>query len=303
MLNKNQKNFKFKGVFVPMVTIFKENEEINYEKIKEHVEFLIEAGVSGIITNAATSEFFSLSLSERKKIDELVVKQVDGRIKVWNGTAACATKDVVELSKHSEYIGSDGVMVVPHYYIPLGEKETFRHFEMICKEIKIPVIIYNCPQVSYVNIGPELLLRIINNVSNNIYVKDSSNSLNNIQDLIYKTENNVGIFCGEEPICLEALYIGCVGIIPLLANAFPEIFIKIYNLVEKNNFIEAKNLHYKCLSLFNYTCFNEYCSISIVKAISNILKRDIGKPRMPIIPLPEIEINKLKGLLKKWEII
>ncbi len=303
MIRKGEKSVKFKGVFVPMVTIFKENEEISYEKIKEQVEFLIEAGVNGIITNAATSEFFSLNINERKKIDELVVKQVNGRIKVWNGTAACATKDVVELSKHSEYIGSDGVMVIPHYYIPLGENETFKHFEKLCKEIKIPVIIYNCPQVSYVNIGPSLLLRIIKNVSNDIYVKDSSNSLNNIQDIIYRTENNIGIFCGEEPIYLEALYVGCVGIIPLLANAFPEIFIKIYDLVEKNNFIEAKKLHYKYLSLFNYTCFNKYCSISVVKAISNILKRDIGKPRMPIIPLPEIEINKLKNLLKEWELI
>lgn len=300
--NRNNKSFEFRGVYVPMVTIFNKDEEIDYGRIKEHVEYLISSGVNGIISNAATSEFFSLSMEERKKVAKTVVEQVNGRIPVWDGTAACATKDVIELSKHAEYIGANGVMIIPHYYVPLSEEETYFHYKLIDKEINIPIIVYNCPLVSYVNISADLLLKIKSVTKNIKYVKDSSNSLSNIQEILQKTNFQVGVFCGEEPIYLEALYAGCIGIIPLLANGIPEIFTEMVKLINNNKFIELRNLHYKYLPILNLV-LGKYCSISTVKLISKLRKRDIGLARMPIMQLPIEEEKKVVALLKDCEVI
>jgi len=299
-------NIKFKGVFIPIITIFKENEEVNYDGIKNHVEYLINAGVNGIISGAATSEFFHLSVEERKNIAETIVKQVNRRIPVVIGTAANATKESIELSKHAEYIGADGVMINPPSYWHINEDEICLHYGMIGKKVSLPIIVYNDPSVSYTNISPKLLLRMKNVCSNIKYVKDSSNSINNIQDiLLNKTNLDVDVFVGEEPICLYALYVGCVGIISLIANGIPEFSIEMVNLFYRNAFIEARQLHYKFLPLMNYLFFNDnkYSCISIVKSILKLRNRNVGITRMPMMSLPQKEEEKLYRLLKDREII
>lgn len=298
----NNKN-KMKGVFVPLITIFKDSGEVDYNKIKDHVEYLINSGVDGLIPNAATSEFFDLSNEERKNIAETVVKQVNGRIPVVIGTAANATKECIELSKHADYIGASGVMIVPPYYVPLNEDEICLHYEMVSKEINIPIIVYNSPIVSYTNIGPDLLLRMISVASNIKYLKDSSGTVTNIQDILYRTKFEIGVFVGEEVIYLESLYAGATGMISGIANVMPEILTEMFSHFENKEFVKAFDLHYKFLPLFNFACFNKYCYISVVKSISKLRKKDVGITRMPIIPLPPQEENKLEVLLKEGGII
>lgn len=294
---------RLRGLLVPIFTIFKENEEVDYDRIIQHVEYLIESKVSGLIPNAGMSEFFNLSNEERKKIAEVIVKQVNGRIPVIIGTATNATRECIELSKHADNIGADGVMVLPPFCIPLSNDEFCLHYEMISKAIDIPIIVYNSPLVSYTNIDADLLLRIINVAGNIKYVKDGSGSLTNIQDILYKTRFEIGVFAGEEVIFLEALYIKASGMISGLSNAIPEIFTEMFKLFENKEFAKALDFHYKFLPLFNYVCFNKYCGISICKSILKLRKKDVGIARMPIIPLPYEEEKKLEILLKESEII
>ena len=149
---------RFRGIYPPMITAFKPNEDVDLEATREHVEFLIEGGAHGIIVCGSTGEFFNMTIEERKRVISAVVDQVNGRVPVIAGTADCSTRVVIELSKYAEDVGADGVLIVPPYYYKPNEREIYEHYRLIAEKIDIPIMLYNNPGTSKVHVPPDLLV-------------------------------------------------------------------------------------------------------------------------------------------------
>ena len=287
-----------KGTFVVAVTPFKSNEELDLEALKENIDFYIENGIHGVVATGSTGEFASLSLEEHKKVIEVVVDRVNGRVPVLAGTGACATKRVIELTKFSEDVGADGAMIIPPFYTKPSDDEIYAHYKSISEAVDIPIMLYNNPWTSKVDMQPNLIAKLaeLNNVR---YVKESSGDVTRIWKIINLTGGKMTVFCGADNLALESFLMGAKGWICVAANIFPKHMSRLFELACKENKIEeAKTLYMKLLPLLNF--LEETGKfIQLAKAGLEILGRKAGPPRKPLLPASEEEKEELKRIMEK----
>lgn len=286
------------GLITPMVVIYKKNGvEIDYKKVEDHVEFLIEKGVNGIIANGSTGDFFNLNVEERKNIAEIVIKKTKNRIPVFIGTTALTTKESIDLSRHAEASGANGVMVAPPFYMPLSDNEIYNHFLKISKEISIPIMTYNNPLTTGQKIKPQIIKKLMEDANIKL-LKESSGSIENFQNIFLETNSEVVIFIGEELISLECMLIGAKGIISGLSNAIPEILLKLLNFIKNGDYQKAVELHYKLVPIYNFSNSSEKFNYnSFVKMLMKLMGLgEVIYEREPLMSLTkenEIAIEKL----------
>ena len=168
---------KIKGAFPVLITPMDEFQEINWDGVKQNVNYFIEQNVAGIIINGSTGEFVSLSKEERFKMVATVLKEIDGRIPVIVGTAAETTKETIEYTKHAEAHGADCALIINSYYCKPKEEEIYFHFKEISNSVNIPIMLYNNPFTSGVDMSTELMLRIGKECGNVTHIKESSGDI------------------------------------------------------------------------------------------------------------------------------
>jgi len=288
------------GLITPIVTIYKNNGDgIDYEKMEEHIEFLLSRGVNAIIPSGSTGDFFNLNNIERKKIAETVINKVNNKIPVFIGTSALTTKEVIDLSLHAESVGASGVMISPPFYMPLSDEEIYHHFFSIAKELTIPIMIYNNPVTTGQHVTPGIIKKLKEN-ANIVLLKDSSGSVENFQNTMIETKFGIDIFIGEELISVECMLIGAKGIISGLSNAIPEVFIKILELIKNNKYSEAAAIHYKLLPLYNFSnLFHSFNYNSVVKSLIEIRGlKQVTASRLPLMPLSKKYDSELKKIME-----
>lgn len=289
---------KFEGTFVVTVTPMTSNEELDLEALKSNVDYFIENGVHGIVVGGSTGEFAALSVEEHKKIIHTVVDQVKGRIPVLAGTAACSTRLVIELTKYAKNAGTDGVMIVPPFYTKPSEHEVYEHFKAVAEAVDIPIMLYNNPWTSKVDMKPDLIARLAE-IDNVMYVKESSGDVTRIWKIINLAGDRITVFCGTDNIALESFLMGARGWICAAANILPKHTSKLYELACKEKDLEkARVLYTALLPLFNLLeDTGKFPHFS--KAGLEILGRKAGPTRKPLIPINEEEEQKLKTTLEK----
>jgi 4-hydroxy-tetrahydrodipicolinate synthase len=303
MYRKGAFEMNLEGIIVPIVTIFKNGaQSIDHDGIKNHADYLVSAGVHAIIANGTTGDFFSMNHEEKRKVAETVVKQVQGKVPALVGTTSLTTVECVELSKHAEGLGADGVMVAPPYYMPLTKDAILHHYEMVGKSIAIPILLYNNPLCTGQNLTPGMVAEL-STIKNLNYVKESTGSMtvDNIQQMIWKTKHKVKFFCGEEHMAMQALSIGADGLVMGHANGIPEYFVQLFNLMQENKFKEARDMQHKVFPLWNFTNqYHEYIYNSTVKSVMKIRGLgDVTETRSPIIPLNKRQEKELEQVLQE----
>jgi 4-hydroxy-tetrahydrodipicolinate synthase len=243
---------KFEGTFVVAVTPFTSNEELDLDALKENVDYYVENGVHGVVVAGSTGEFAVLSLEEHKKIIEVVVDRVNGRVPVIAGTGACATRRVIELTKYAKDVGADGAMIIPPFYTKPKENELYEHYKSIAEAVDLPIMLYNNPWTSKVDMQPSFIAKLaeIDNVS---YVKESSSDATRIWRIINLTKGKMTVFCGADNLALESFLMGAKGWVCVAANMFPRHTSRLYELACKENKIEeARKLYMELLPLLNF---------------------------------------------------
>lgn len=285
------------GTFVVNVTPFDESDSVDTASLRRLVDYFIESRVDGIFVGGSTGEFAYLSPEEHRTIIDTVVDQTRKRVPVLAGTAACATKQSVALSKYAESAGADGVVVVPPFYHRPTEEGILYHYKAISDAIGIPVMVYNNPATAKVDMSPDLIAKL-SEFSNVRYVKESSGDVTRIWKIRNLTEDRMIVFCGGDNMALESFLMGAKGFICVAANFLPRETSEIYRLTRSGKIAEAKELYERLLPILNLL-EDTGKFVQISKAALNLAGMKVGSARSPLMPLSGAEERKLKELLTK----
>ncbi len=269
------------GTFTVMVTPFSEDgRRVDEDAIRRFVEWQVHHGVHGLIPVASTGEFLSLSDAERRRVAELVIEQVDGRIPVLVGAGAENTWDVVRYSREAEDLGADGVLIIPPFYSTPTDDELYAHYAAVGAAISIPIMLYNNPATANVDMLPPLVARLseIDNVS---YIKESTMDATRVRDILRLSDGRMSVFGGI--MGYESFVNGATGWTAVGCNLMPAEFSDLYRLcVEAKDFDAASALYERIKPVIDLVGQNRY--VSATKAALGLMGLDVGPPRPPRLP-------------------
>lgn len=293
----DQSKRPLRGIFAAMVTPMTADEEVDHPELAALTDCLIRQGIHGLIPLGSTGEYYALSADERERVLRTTLEAAAGRVPVVPGTNAGSTRDVVAFSRQAEQLGCAGVMLASPYYSLPRPEELLAHFQAVNGAIGVPIMIYNYPGRTGVDMPPEFIERLagLNNVR---YVKESTGEMPRITELLRRCGNRLGVFCGCDTIALESLMVGAAGWIGGAANFLPESHVKLYDLVvEKEDYGAARELFSQMFPILNllegggkYTQW--------VKAACGLMGRDCGPPRSPLGPATRQEQAQLREALR-----
>ncbi len=290
----------FQGSFVALVTPFKNN-KVDEEKLRELVEFHINNGTDGLVPCGTTGESPTLSYEEHNRVIEVVVKQTKNRIPVIAGTGANSTAETLELSHHAKTVGADALLLVVPYYNKPTQKGLIEHYSHIAKIINLPIIIYNIPGRTGVNMLPETIIKIADKHKNVIGVKEASGNIDQASDLVRLSNSKLDIFSGDDSLTLPIMSVGGKGVVSVIANIIPRDVHDMCASWFKGDFNTAQKLHLKMFSLVK-TLFIETNPIPI-KTAMGILKLCSDSLRLPLSSMEESNKEKLCQAMKDYGLI
>lgn len=285
----------FKGSGVALVTPFNKDLSINYEEVKKLIDFHLKNNTDALIICGTTGEGSTLANNEFKEYVSFVVKEVNKKIPVIVGTGSNDTKKAIEKSILAESLGADGLLVVTPYYNKCTAEGLYLHYKAINDSVNIPIILYNVPSRTCVNIPIDVLVKL-SKLKNVCALKEASPDLSRISKEILNLPKDFYIYSGNDDLTLPILSLGGHGTISVLANIYPKETHEICSSFFSNDLIHARNLHYKYLELMN-TLFIEVNPIPI-KAAMNYLDFKVGSCRLPLCDITKSNFNVLKKLLK-----
>lgn len=249
------KNIKFFGSIPAIITPFKKNGDLDLPALEKLIAYQLEGGVDGIVVAGSTGEAATLSEKEYVTIIKTVVKKVAGEVPVVAGAGSNDTKKAVHLSKLAKSAGADGLLHVTPYYNKPTPDGLVLHFKEIAKAVNMPIILYNVPGRTGSNVSPQVIVRIAREVPAVVAVKEASGSLNQMMEIINEVAKNgpkdFAVLAGDDAIALPLIAAGGKGCISVVCNEVPKLFSDMIHFALKDNFKEAKKLHYRMLDLMN----------------------------------------------------
>lgn len=285
------KKILFKGVGTAIATPFDES-GINFEEFKKLVEFQIVEGADAIIVCGTTGESSTMSTNEKEDLIRFTVDIVDKRIPVIAGTGGNNTASVIELSKYAETVGADGLLIVTPYYNKTTQEGLVKHYSEIANSVELPIILYNVPNRTGLNILPETCLELSKS-ENIVAIKEASGNISQVAKIAELCGDNLNIYSGNDDQIIPILSLGGLGVISVLSNIYPKF---VHNMVINylnGNCSDALLSQLNSMELIN-ALFSEVNPIPIKEAL-NILGFNFGKPRLPLVEMSE----KGKGKLQK----
>ena len=270
---------------------------INFEEYKKLVEFQIVQGADAIIVCGTTGESSTMSNTEKEDLIKFTVDIVDKRIPVIAGTGGNNTASVIELSKYAETVGADGLLVVTPYYNKTTQQGLVSHYTAIANSVSLPIILYNVPSRTGLNITPETYLEL-SKIENIVAVKEASGNISQVAKIAELCGDNLNIYSGNDDQVLPILSLGGLGVISVLSNIYPKY---VHNMVI--NYLsgkheEALKAQLNSLSLID-ALFSEVNPIPIKEAL-NILGFNFGKPRLPLVEMSETGKENLQHIIENF---
>jgi len=279
-----------------MVTPMKANEDIDFKTLAQQVETMIASGIHGLIPLGSTGEFYALSTDERRAVLKATLEAAGGRVPVVAGTNAGSTRDVVAFSEEAEELGCDGVMLAPPYYSLPRLDELRAHIKAVNDAIGIPIMLYNYPGRTGVDMSPEFIEQLAE-LPRVRYVKESTGEIGRISTLLRRCGDRLGVFCGGDTVAFESLALGVIGWVGGVANVVPCSHVELYRLmVEKRDFAAARKLYFQMLPLLSLM-ENGGKYTQWVKAACGLMGRPVGAPRAPLRAAAAAELRQLKAAL------
>ena len=279
----------FRGSFTVMVTPFTAAGAVDEPALRRFVDWQIERGTHGLIPLGSTGEFLSLTHAERNRVASIVVEQAAGRVPVLVGSAAEWTDEAVTLSRAAQDAGADGLMIIPPYYSSPSEDEIFAHYARIAAAVSIPIMVYNNPFTSNVDLSPALLARL-NTIDAVRYVKESSGDVGRVARIIDLTDGRMTVFAGYKP--WESFRAGAEGYVSVFANIAPDLSARLFEVTASDPAIgPGRELNRQITPLLDALAGDLY--VSATKAALEMIGRPVGVPRPPRLPLPD---SRRRGL-------
>lgn len=287
------KKIIFKGCGTAIATPFT-NSGINFDEFKKLIEFQIAENIDSIIVCGTTGESSTMTLEEKKALIKFAVDVSQGRVPIIAGTGSNCTKSAIELSKYAEEIGADGLLIVTPYYNKTTQNGLIEHYSQIAKNTTLPIILYNVPSRTGINITPQTCLEL-SKIENIVAIKEASGNISQVAAIASLCKDNLNIYSGNDDQILPVLSLGGIGVISVLSNVFPKYTHLITHAFFCGNISTAVRMQLKAIPLIK-SLFSEVNPIPVKSAL-NILGYDFGEPRLPLIRMDsKLEENLIKEI-------
>ncbi|MCM3078174.1 dihydrodipicolinate synthase family protein [Brevibacillus invocatus] len=279
---------RFEGVYVALVTPFTSEYEVDYKRLAELCDWLIQEGVDGLVPSGSLGEYATMTAEERAKVIQTVIAASNGRVPVVVGSAAPSTRQAVEWVQFSKDAGAAGVMALPPInYTPLLH-EVFAHYEAL-NTVGLPIIAYNNPHDYKIDLKPDILARL-SKLDNIVGVKEFSGDIRRIQEILATTDLEVMV--GVDNLVMEGGLIGATGWIAGVPNALPKEGVELFRLARQGKLQEAQALYRRQLPLFHYDANPQL--VQSIKYMMELAGFPVGPTRPPRLPLPEEQYAGIK---------
>lgn len=291
----------FEGAGVALITPFKENGEVNFEKLEELVEEQIAGGTDAIIACGTTGESSTMTHEEDDEIIRFICKKVNHRIPVIAGTGSNCTREAVFKSIAAEKAGADGLLVVTPYYNKATQKGLIQHFTTIANAVSIPVILYHIPGRTGVTMKPETIVTLCREVPNIVGVKEASGDFSAIAEIMHLSGGEIDVYSGNDDQIVPLLAMGGKGVISVLSNVAPRQTHEICASFFRGDVETSRRMQLEALPLINAL----FCEVNPipVKAAMNLMGKEVGPMRLPLTTMEEQNQERLAKALREYGIL
>jgi 4-hydroxy-tetrahydrodipicolinate synthase len=287
---------KLAGSLVALVTPFDKRGRLSEKALRELIRFQLKAGTSGLIPCGSTGEAATLTHEESRRVLELTLEESEGLVPVVAGVGTNATWKALEMSREAESMGADALLVLAPYYNKPTQDGLYRHFTEVAGSTRLPVVVYNIPGRTGVNIAPKTLARIVKSCPNVVAVKEAAGSLDQVSEILHLLPE-LTVLSGDDSLTLPMMSVGARGVISVVANVAPKLSADMCRLALDGKFEKAAKLHLKLFPLVK-ALFVETNPIP-VKAALGLMGLDVGEPRLPLTPLTADSRKLLRAEMKK----
>jgi 4-hydroxy-tetrahydrodipicolinate synthase len=282
------------GILAAVSTPFTADDQVDEGRLREHVDFLIDNGLHGLVPCGSTGEFATMSLDERKRVNEIVIEQAAGRVPVVPHTGSTRTSEAIALSRHAADAGAAAVLVVQPFYEAPTRREVIEYFAAVGESAGVPVMAYNLPAVTGMNLDRPFYRELLERTDTVRYIKDTSGSIEQAYDLIFNLGDVVGTFVGWDTIVLAGFIAGAAGSVWGAPNFAPKECVAVYELAKAGKTAEALEIFQRLWNVLDFLGKEGYASS--VKAAAQAVGVDLGSARAPF---GDLEPEKLDELRKR----
>jgi len=289
-----------RGVGVALITPFKEDESIDYDALGKLVDYQIQSGTDYIVALGTTAETPTLTEEEKEKILDLVISRVKGQIPIIVGIGGNNTRAIVEKLKSTDFKGVDAILSVTPYYNKPSQEGLYEHYKAIATASPLPVILYNVPGRTGINMSAETTLRIANEFENVIAIKEASGNITQMDEIIKRKPENFEVISGDDGVTFPLITLGAIGVISVIGNAFPKEFSRMVRLALAGDYLSALTIHHSFNELFDLLFIDGNpagvkCMLSMMGYIEN-------KLRLPLVPTRITTFEKIRSILVELNI-
>jgi 4-hydroxy-tetrahydrodipicolinate synthase len=290
---------KFRGTGVAMVTPFHKQGTIDFTAMERLIEHLISGGVNYLVVQGTTAETATLTREEKNALAEFVVDIVNKRVPLVIGIGGNNTQDVINTIRLNSLEGYDAILSVTPYYNKPQQRGLYLHYKNIATVSPIPIIMYNVPSRTSVNMKPEITIQLANEFDNIIGIKEACGNIEQIMDIIRNKPKDFMVISGDDLMTLPLLGMGADGVISVVANAYPKLFSEMVNLGLKGEMKKAREIHYK-LTDFTRSIFADG-NPSGIKAALEIKEIISNNLRLPLVKIEKPHYNQLSAIMAELE--
>ncbi len=287
-------------MFTAMVTPYNADLQVNFDKAGELAQYLIDRGSDGIVVSGTTGESPVLSKSEKLQLFSRVKAVAGDKAEVWAGTGSYNTQETIELSREAEKLGMDGLLLVVPYYNKPSQEGLYQHYKAVAASVAIPIMLYNIPSRTGVNMLPETVARLAE-LDNVVALKESTGIMDQMSALRNILPEKVAIYSGDDSQTLPMLSLGAQGVVSIASHLIGPQIKQMLNAFAKGDAKEAQSLHNQLFAMFK-GLFITTNPVPVKEAL-NLIGMEVGGVRLPMCGANEGEITQLKQLLSNYQLL
>ena len=299
-IRKHMIRTRLKGMGVALITPFKEDGSVDYDALLRLVDYQVQNGTDFLCVLGTTAETPTLTKEEKEKVKRTVIERVNGRIPILLGVGSNSTQAVVDTVKNDDMTGVDALLVVVPYYNKPSQEGIYQHYKAVAEATDLPIVLYNVPGRTGVNMTAETTLRLARDFKNIVAIKEASGNITQMDDIIKNKPEDFDVISGDDGITFPLITLGAVGVISVIGNAFPREFSRMTRLALQGDYNNALTIHHKFTELFNLLFVDG--NPAGVKAMLNMVGMIENKLRLPLVPTRITTYEKMRSVLDSLNI-
>ncbi len=290
----------FRGLGIALITPFLEDGSVDYKSLIRLVEYQLDNGADFFCILATTGETPTLTVEEKQKIKDLVVSLVAGKVPILVGCGGYNTAEIVQELKTRDFKGVDGILSVCPYYNKPSQEGLYQHFKTIAAATTLPVVLYNVPGRTGVNMKAETTVRLARDCQNIVAIKEASGNLEQVDEIIKNKPKDFDVISGDDALTFPMISCGAVGVISVIGNALPREFSKMIRLQMKGEYDGARKIHHRFIDLFSLLFVDG--NPAGVKAMLHEMGYIQNVLRLPLVPTRISTLQRMSEIMKELKI-